>query len=61
MSEVELATNLTALEVEQFHRKGYLGPFEAMPAAAMIELRGEVTALLQSKPCHTPWMGGTRV
>lgn len=52
-----MAINLTAFEVEQFHLQGYLGPFEAMPVEKMIELRGEVTSLLQSKPVPSPEEG----
>ncbi|MFT4728836.1 MAG: hypothetical protein ACI9UN_003349 [Granulosicoccus sp.] len=56
-SVTEVAINLTAFEVEQFHLQGYLGPFEAMPVEKMIELRGEVTSLLQSKPVPSPEEG----
>lgn len=48
-----MTTRLNKIEVEQFHRQGYLGPFDAMPAATMIDLRADITRLLQSDP--VPW------
>ncbi len=52
-----MPTKLNAEEVEQFHRQGYLGPFEAMPAETMIALRNDITQLLQTKPEPFPEEG----
>lgn len=46
----KLPTKLNAAEVEQFHREGYVGPFEAMPAEQMMALREPVAELLRTKP-----------
>jgi hypothetical protein len=50
----DLMTKLDASEVEQFHREGYIGPFEAMSAAQMTALREPVAELLRTKPNPYP-------
>ena len=52
-----MPSKLSSDQVAQFHKQGFLGPFEAMPAAEMNKLRGEITTLLQTSPEPYPEEG----
>ena len=52
-----MPSKLSSDQVAQFHKQGSLGPFEAMPAAEMNKLRGEITTLLQTSPEPYPEEG----
>lgn len=50
MSTTTKAHALSPAEVEQFHRDGYLGPFDLFSPDEMAALRSEIEAVLESDP-----------
>ncbi len=41
---------LTSIQIEDFHRDGFLGPFRAYEPGEMAEVRSEIEAILESDP-----------